>query len=153
MPDQKTDSVSDYVIEHDFDVVFITETWLNQRGHESKCKQLTPPGFTLRSFPRRSRGGGIAVIYKDILHPLLSFRQSSPFATRSFESVEFLLKQPGQSVNFTCLYTPSPSRLKPNSQPHSFMKNFLLTLTTTASALANRSCWAISISISTLEFQ
>ena len=109
MPDQKTDSVSDYVLEHDFDV-FITETWLNQHGHECKCKQLTPPGYRLRSFPRLSRGGGIAVIYKDILHPLLSFRQSSPFATRSFGSVEFLLKQPGQSISFTCLCTPSPSR-------------------------------------------
>ena len=25
-PDKKTDSISDYVLEHDFDIVFITET-------------------------------------------------------------------------------------------------------------------------------
>ena len=56
------------------------------------------------------RGGGIAVIYKDILHPLLSFRESLPFAARSFESVEFIFKQPGQSIIFTCLYRPPPSR-------------------------------------------
>ena len=56
------------------------------------------------------RGGGIAVIYKDILHPLLSFRESSPFAARSSESVEFLFKQPGQSIIFTYLYRPPPSR-------------------------------------------
>ena len=138
-PDEKTDPISDYILEHDFD---ITEAWLNQHGHEPKCKQLSPPGFRLWSLPRLSRGGGIDVIYKDILRPLLSFRESSPFAARSFESVEFIFKHPGQSFPASTDLLPAD---KTNSQPHSFTKNFLLSLTTTASALANFFCWAISI--------
>ena len=70
------------------------------------------------------------LVFQD-LRPLLSFRESSHFAARSFESVEFIFKQPGQSFPASTDLLPAD---KTNSQPHSFTKNFLLSLTTTASA-------------------
>ena len=130
-PDEKTDSISDYILEHDFD---ITEAWLNQHGHEPKCKQLTPPGLRLQSFPHLSRGGSIAVIYKDILHPLpvkahpllLSLLNLSNFFSNNLDSLS-------SSPASTDLFPAD----KTNSQPHSFVNNFLLSLTTTASSLAS----------------
>ena len=45
---------------------FMTETWLSAQGDEAKTVELSPSGFDVKSFPRqsRSRGGGIATVYK-----------------------------------------------------------------------------------------
>ena len=56
-----------FVTDTRIDLFFITETWLNPRGDEAKIAELAPSGYSARSFPRRSRGGGIAVIFRDTL--------------------------------------------------------------------------------------
>ena len=47
----------------------MTETWLSAQGDEAKTAELASSGFDVKSFPRqsRSRGGGIATVYKSIL--------------------------------------------------------------------------------------
>lgn len=107
--DGKADTIADFVIENNLDIMFITETWLRQLGDEPITASLTPRGYRLASYPRPSRGGGIAVLYKDSLHSRLSFSQSLPFSHPSFEFVEICLKLSGQSVTFSCLYRPPPS--------------------------------------------
>ena len=46
----------------------MTEIWLSAHGDEAKTVELAPSGFDVKSFPgqSRSRGGGIATIYKSI---------------------------------------------------------------------------------------
>ena len=46
------------------DIWLLTETWLRCQGDDAKCVDVTPPGYTLRSFPPpppvlRGEGGGI----------------------------------------------------------------------------------------------
>ena len=109
-PDEKTDKVSDFIHELGLDLVFLTETWFKDGRHDAKIKQLTPPGYKLRSFPRPTRGGGIAVLYKDILDASLVFSTSFPFPTTSFEAVEIVFTSCGQSMIFVCIYRPPPSQ-------------------------------------------
>ncbi len=64
----KTIEISDYILESNIDIHFITETWLSQNGDDSKCSEMKPSGFKLKHVPRPSRkGGGIAMIYRQDL--------------------------------------------------------------------------------------
>ena len=46
----------------------VTETWHSAQGDEVKSVEIAPSEFDVKTFPRqwRSRGGGIATIYKSI---------------------------------------------------------------------------------------
>ena len=48
-------------------ITIITETWLRPHGDEGRLHDLTPAGYVAKSFPRESRGGGIAVVYNKCL--------------------------------------------------------------------------------------
>ena len=62
---------------------FVTETWLSARGDEAKTVQLARSGFDVKSFPHqsRSRGGGIATIYKSTLGSNITFKTNFDLLT------------------------------------------------------------------------
>ena len=56
-----------YVCERKYDLVAITETWL-QPHDDALRTELCPPGYKFIDFPRQERiGGGIGLLYKDSL--------------------------------------------------------------------------------------
>ena len=61
--------ISTFVKHNGDDLFFVTESWLSVQGDEAKTVELALSGFDVKSFPRqsRSRGGGIATIYKSTL--------------------------------------------------------------------------------------
>ena len=61
--------ISMFIKDNGIDLFFVTETWLSAQGDEAKTGELAPSGFDVKSFPRqsRSRGGGIAPVYKSTL--------------------------------------------------------------------------------------
>lgn len=63
---------------------FLTKTWLKQQGNESRCAETTPAGYSMRSFPRPSRGGGLAVLLCDSPAHHLSLMFSFSFTHPSF---------------------------------------------------------------------
>ena len=73
----------------------------------STCVDLTPPCFKLLSFPRATRGGGLAAIYRD--HFPFSVKTTFPFTHSSFELVEPTLIAP-QHIHFSRLFRPPPSK-------------------------------------------
>ena len=107
--DGKADVIADFILDEQVDIMFITETWLRSAGHEPIEKCLTPSGYRLASFPRPTLGGGIAIVYKDSLHHLLSFSQSLPFSHPSFEHVEVSFQSTPHPITFSCVYRPPPS--------------------------------------------
>ena len=107
--DGKADAIADFIHNGQVDIAFITETWLNCVGHEPIEKCLTPTDYRLASFPRPTLGGGIAILYKDSLHPLLSFSQSLPFSHSSFEHVQVCFQSTPHPITFSCVYRPPPS--------------------------------------------
>ena len=63
----KADSINDYIVSKDFDIFFITETWLTCEN-EPALAQLVPEGYDYFLHIREEgRGGGIAVIHKQTL--------------------------------------------------------------------------------------
>lgn len=86
------------------------ETWLKSLGDDSACADLTPAGYSFKSFPRPSRGGGLAVLYKDNFVQHISFVTDFDFVHSSFELVQINLTLPEQTIRFFLVYRPPPSR-------------------------------------------
>ena len=62
----KTLTINEDVIEHKWDVLAITETWLKKTGDEAIIAELTPPGYTFQHVTRDSgRGGGVAIAHRN----------------------------------------------------------------------------------------
>ena len=70
--------VSTFIKDNGVDFFFVTETWLSAQGDEAKTVELAPSGFDVKSFPRqsRSRGSGIATVYKSTLGSYITFKKT-----------------------------------------------------------------------------
>ncbi|KAL8574863.1 hypothetical protein ACOMHN_044885 [Nucella lapillus] len=91
--------------------MFITETWLKPQGDEAACVDVTPGGYSMRSFPcQAGRGGGIAFITRNSLFEHATVTTEFPFDHNSFELVQLTLDG-HHRVNFFCLYRPPPSKV------------------------------------------
>ena len=90
----------------------MTETRLNAQGDEAKTVELAQSGFDVKSFQRqsRSRGGGIATIYKSILGSNITFKTDFDFTHTSFEVVQASITLQHNTLHFFCLYRPPPNR-------------------------------------------
>ena len=91
---------------------FVTETWITPQGDEAKTVELAPSGFDVKSFPRqsRSRGDGIATVYKSTLGSNITFKTNLDFAHASFEVVQASITLQHNTLHFFCLYRPPPNR-------------------------------------------
>ena len=74
----KATIINEHIVEHKWDVLAITETWLSKNGDDATIAEVTPPGYTFRHVARSSGcGGGVAIVhrntYKTKLQPKLSF--------------------------------------------------------------------------------
>ena len=74
--------------------------------------KLAPSGFDVKSFPRqsRSRGGGIATVYKSTLGSSITFKTCFDFTHTSFEVVQASITLQHNTLHFFCLYRPPPNR-------------------------------------------
>ena len=90
----------------------MTETWLSAQGDEAKTVESTPSGFDVKSFPRqsRSRGGGIATVYKSTLGSNITFKTNFDFTRTSFEVVQASITLQHNIQHFFCLYRPLTNR-------------------------------------------
>ena len=105
---QKASEINDLVVDGDFDILLMTETWLFASGDEAYITEMTPSGYLFHSFPRIGRrGGGIAIMFKSALSDSISMH---PLPVNSFESVELRLSNDSTSVSVICLYRPPPSK-------------------------------------------
>ena len=91
---------------------FVTETWLSVQGNEVKTVELAPSGYDVKSFPRqsRSRGGGIATVYKSTIGSNITFKTNFDFTHKSFELVQASTTLQRNLQLFFSLYRPPPNR-------------------------------------------
>ena len=75
--------ISTFIKDNGVDLFLVTETWLSPQGDEAKTVELAPSGFDVKSFPRqsRSRGGGIATVYKSTLGSNITFKTNFDLLT------------------------------------------------------------------------
>ena len=66
----------------------------------------------MKSFPRqsRSRGGGIATVYKSTLGSNITFKTNFDFTHTPFEVVQASITLQHNTLHFFCLYRPPPNR-------------------------------------------
>ena len=81
----KRSAINDFIVDNAVDVLCLTETWLLPSGDEATCSDLSPLGYRILSFPRPSRGGGIAFVVADSLAPFLSVTTDFSFPHSSLE--------------------------------------------------------------------
>ena len=77
--------ISTSIKDNGVDIFFVTETWLSAQGDEAKTVELAPSGFDVKSFPRqsRSRGSGIATVFKSTLGSNITFKTNFYFTHTS----------------------------------------------------------------------
>ena len=94
---------------------FVTETWLSAHGDEAKTVDLAPSGFDVKSFPRqsRSRGGGIATVYKSTLGSNITFKTNLEFTHTSFKVVQASI-----TLQHTSFFLSVPPSTKPTRQSY-----------------------------------
>ncbi|KAL8618207.1 hypothetical protein ACOMHN_000107 [Nucella lapillus] len=103
--------IENVIRDESIDIMFITETWLKPQGDEAACVDVTPGGYSMRSFPRQARRGGwIAFITRKSLFEHATVTTKFPFDHNSFELVQLTLDG-HHCVNFFCLYRPRPSKV------------------------------------------
>ena len=69
---------TEFYTDNGVDLFFVTETWLSAQGDEAKTVELAPSVFDVKSFPRqsRSRGGGIATVYKSTIGSNITLKKT-----------------------------------------------------------------------------
>ncbi|KAL8578398.1 hypothetical protein ACOMHN_014897 [Nucella lapillus] len=104
---RKRTDICSFINDNDVDILLLTETWLRSAGDEAKCADLSPPGYSVHSFPRDRlrgpvRGGGIAIIVNNSLkHQVLSC-SFSDLDHPSFEAAYIILNINRQRLNLFC---------------------------------------------------
>ena len=91
------------------ELFFVTETWLSPQGDKAKTFELAPSGFDVKSFPRqsRSRGRGIATIYKSILGSNITFQTKFYFTHTSFKIEQASITLQHNTLHFFLSVPPS----------------------------------------------
>ena len=104
--------ISTFVKDNGVDLFFVTETRLSAQGDEAKTVELASSGFDVKSFPRqsRSRGGGIATVYKSTLDSNITFKTNFDLTHTSFEVVQESITLQHNTLHFLCLYRPPQNR-------------------------------------------
>ena len=100
-------SIKDYVVDKDFDIFAITETWLNTGDYDNFIS-LIPTGYRFLHSARDGRGGGVGLLFKSLL-PVKQTSKVYLDTFISFEAIECEVKVFSQSVSILSVYRPPPS--------------------------------------------
>ena len=93
-----------YVVNEHIDLCCVTETWLKKDSDQDLLEKIPPPGYQIKSFPRNSdsRGGGIALIYKESI----PVKAAPPLSFPSMECAEFDISLGPQTCQLYVIYRP-----------------------------------------------
>ena len=115
-------AVKDYVVDHELDLLALTETWI-KADSTSTISEICPRGFNFYHTPRASRrGGGVGLMFNKSLKILK--QQVENF--RSFEAMEVLLHTQSSSVpvRIIILYRLHHNKKKNNLTADMFHQDF-----------------------------
>ena len=109
--------ISTFIKDNGVDLILVTETWLSAQGYKAKTVELAPSGFDVKSFPRqsRSRGGGIATVYKSTLGSNITFKTNFDFTHTSSEVVQASTTLQHNTLHF---FLSVPTSTKPTKQSY-----------------------------------
>ena len=116
----KSTALHHFIIDNDLDVLALTETWLTGHAEDGPVlSNLLPPGYLIISEHRGSRGGGIAVIYRNTIPVKQNHGSQSP--QRSFELLECTISL-ATCIRLCVIYRPERTRQQCNGT--TFLEEF-----------------------------
>ena len=116
-------SIKDYVVDKDFDIFPITETWLNTGDYDNlEIGSLIPNGYRFLHSAHDGRGGGVGLLFKSLL-PVKQTSKVYLDTFISFEAIECEVKIFLQSVSILIVYCP-PLSSGNNLSTELFMNEF-----------------------------
>ena len=98
----KTSEIVDYVVDHDVDVVALTETWLKVYYQDiaKSIGDVTPDGYTFKHLARSGRkGGGIGLLFRKTLSV-----EVTPVKVKSFECMDACITTGGVTLRIIVVY-------------------------------------------------
>lgn len=103
----KTTSLHDFIIDQSLDLFALTETWLTGTDNDNVViSALLPKGYSIKHNPRKSRGGGTALIHRTTL--TVTALPDTSHEHKSFETLECIVKA-SVVVRLIVVYRPPPS--------------------------------------------
>ncbi|XP_072018281.1 uncharacterized protein [Amphiura filiformis] len=101
----RTTTISDYLIQDNVDIMFVTESWLNIND-SVVIGECTPPSYDFLNFPRgTSDHGGIAFIHKQSMNVQI-VNLDYDYTTFEYASIA----DPINGVQYIVIYRPPPSK-------------------------------------------
>ena len=101
----KSTAIREFIANNSVDILALTETWLNQDSqNEYIIRNCTPLNYVFKHVARKSRGGGVALIYKKAF----AFKQISRMQFKSFEYMD-MVSNVSNPVRIIVVYRPPPS--------------------------------------------
>ena len=99
--------IKDYVVEHNLDLLAITETWLDPGDKDIYyVRGICPTGYDFHHIPRAdSNGGGVGLLVKKSLQ----IRKQNQTKVKSFEYMDVLVKYLNACIRLVIVYRPPPS--------------------------------------------
>ena len=111
----KTEMLANKIQEENVDICCIAETWLHEGDRDNVIiGQLCPTGYDIIHQPRKTRGGGVAVVYRNSL----KMDRIGDYDFKTFEYLEVRCQEGGKDITLGIVYRP------PSSSIPSFYKEF-----------------------------
>jgi len=105
----KAHIIKDFVVDHNIDLLAITETWLRpNETDEQVINEICPAGYNLLHVPRESRGGGVGLMHKKCFK--IMKRPLDGLSFTSFELIHLSLRYSSSDITLVIVYRP------PNNQ-------------------------------------
>ena len=91
---------SDYTLEHDIDIMFLTETWLNENDQVA-IGEVTPPVYVFLNIPRES--GDDMVVWQFSINLPSNYGWFHPVSVLLILNMPFWLINKGTSFTWLCI--------------------------------------------------
>ena len=106
----KATRVLQFILDNDFDIFAITETWLRPGEIDSHIiATITPPGYSFKHVPRPDGYGGVAVIHKSSILLTQTGTVCAKEETTNFEYICLRLTTKSSVDTLCVIYRPPPS--------------------------------------------
>ena len=100
----KASLVSDHIIDHDLDVLIITETWMTKNNAGRVKAELIPEGYSsMNQMRENKRGGGLTVLFKN---KFTAKQVKSTAQPSSFEILDINLSVENSCLRLLAIYRP-----------------------------------------------
>ena len=104
----KSSAIKDFVVDSNIDILALTETWLRADAIDQRIiNDICPAGYLFQHVSRDTRGGGVAILYKQCFK--FKAKSSTSRIYKSLEVADYSVNYSSRVLRFVVVYRPPPS--------------------------------------------